>query len=57
MHGRHSIDSLSRRPVNWMLYGRPSEEKPHGRQIAGTPSRSMGIVNSALRGAAADHAL
>jgi hypothetical protein len=54
---RHSIDSLSRRPVNWMLYGRPSAEKPHGTQIAGTPARSMGIVNPALRGAAADHAL
>jgi hypothetical protein len=34
-----------------------SAEKPHGKQIAGTPARSMGIVNSALRGAAADHAL
>src|SRR5688572_18707801 len=40
-----------------MLYGRPSEEKPHGTQIAGTPARSMGIVTSALRGCAADHAL
>src|SRR5688500_7751488 len=40
-----------------MLYGRPSDEKPDGTQIAGTPARSMGIVNSALRGCAADHAL
>ena len=36
--------------MNWMLYGRPSDEKPHGKQIAGTPARSIGIVNSALRG-------
>jgi len=54
---RHSIESLSRRPLNWMLYGRPSAENPDGKQIAGTPARSMGIVNSALRGAAADRAL
>jgi len=47
---RHSIPSLSRRPVNWMLYGTPSAANPHGRQIAGTRARSIGIVNSALRG-------
>src|SRR4249919_3153666 len=40
-----------------MLYGRPSDEKPHGTQVDGTPARSIGIVNSALRGCAADHAL
>src|SRR5512144_854207 len=40
-----------------MLYGSPSGEKPDGRQMAGTPARSIGMVNSALRGAAADQAL
>jgi hypothetical protein len=53
---RQSMVSLSRLPVNWMLYGKPSAEKPHGTQIAGTPARSIGMVNSALRGAAALHA-
>ena len=52
----NSVPSPSRRPVNWMLYGRPSGENPQGRQIAGTPARSIGIVNSADLGAAADHA-
>jgi hypothetical protein len=53
---RHSIPSLSRRPVNWMLYGTPSGANPQGKQIEGTPVRSIGIVNSALREAAADQA-
>ena len=43
-------------PVSWILYGKPSAEKLHGKQIAGTPAISIGTVNSALRGAAAPHA-
>ena len=51
------VGSLRRRPANWMLYGTSSFENPDGRQIDGVPVRFIGIVKSAARGVAADHAV